>query len=202
MDDLHEPTSLFSQPASCPPATMDFPRIEKAVREIIEAIGEDPNREGLIDTPARVARMYGEIFAGLHIDVQDSIRVFHEQDHDEMILVGDIPFYSICEHHLLPFIGKAHVVYIPQDGRILGLSKIARIVDIMSRKPQLQERLTSQIADTLVRAVQPLGVAVVVEAEHLCMTMRGIRKPGAVTVTSSLRGLCKKMPGPAPKPWP
>jgi GTP cyclohydrolase I len=192
MDDLHEPASLPSQSTSCLPATMDYPRIERAVREIIEAIGENPNREGLIDTPARVARMYGEIFAGLHINVQDSIRVFHEQDHDEMILVGDIPFYSICEHHLLPFIGKAHVVYIPQDGRILGLSKIARIVDIMSRKPQLQERLTSQIADTLVRAVQPLGVAVVVEAEHLCMTMRGIRKPGAVTVTSSLRGLCKK----------
>jgi GTP cyclohydrolase IA len=174
------------------PETMDYPRIERAVREILEAIGEDPEREGLKDTPARVARMYGEVFAGLHVDVQDMIRVFQEKDHDEMILVGDIPFYSMCEHHLLPFIGKAHVVYIPQDGRILGLSKIARIVDIMSRKPQLQERLTSQIADTLVKAVNPLGVAVVVEAEHLCMTMRGIRKPGSITVTSSLRGLCKK----------
>ncbi len=171
---------------------MDYPRIERAVREILEAIGEDPNREGLIETPARVARMYGEIFAGLHLNVEDSIKIFHEKDHDEMILVGDIPFYSMCEHHLLPFVGRAHVVYIPQEGRILGLSKIARIVDVMSRKPQLQERLTSQIADTLVRAVQPMGVAVVVEAEHLCMTMRGIRKPGALTVTSALRGLCKK----------
>ncbi len=171
---------------------MDYPRIENAVREILAAIGEDPDREGLKETPMRVARMYGEIFAGLHLDVQDSIKVFQEKDHDEMIMVGDIPFYSMCEHHLLPFIGRAHIVYIPQNGRILGLSKIARIVDIMSRKPQLQERLTSQIADTLVKAVQPLGVAVVVEAEHLCMTMRGVRKPGSITVTSALRGLCKK----------
>ena len=173
-------------------SAMDLPRIARAVREILEAIGEDPDREGLQETPERVAKMYGEIFAGLHMDVRDSIRIFNEKDHDEMILVGDIPFYSMCEHHLLPFIGRAHVVYIPQDGRILGLSKIARIVDVMSRKPQLQERLTSQIADTMVEAVHPLGVAVVVEAEHLCMTMRGIRKPGALTVTSSLRGLCKK----------
>jgi GTP cyclohydrolase I len=171
---------------------MDLPRIEKAVREILLAIGENPEREGLLDTPARVARMYEEIFAGLHTDVRDSIKVFNEADHDEMILVGDIPFYSMCEHHLLPFIGKAHVVYIPKEGRILGLSKIARVVDMMSRKPQLQERLTSQIADTIVKAVDPLGVAVVVEAEHLCMTMRGIKKPGSVTVTSSLRGLCKR----------
>lgn len=171
---------------------MDYPRIERAVREILLAIGEDPEREGLLETPARVARMYGEVFAGLHLDVQESIKVFNEKDHDEMIMVGDIPFYSMCEHHLLPFIGRAHVVYIPQDGRILGLSKIARIVDVMSRKPQLQERLTSQIADTLMRAVQPLGVAVVVQAEHLCMTMRGVRKPGSITVTSALRGLCKK----------
>ncbi len=171
---------------------IDYPKIESAVRDILEAIGEDPEREGLKDTPIRVARMYGEIFAGLHMDVRDQIRIFNEQDHDEMILVGDIPFYSMCEHHLLPFIGRAHVVYIPQGGRILGLSKIARIVDTMSRKPQLQERLTSQIADTLVEAARPLGVAVVVEAEHLCMTMRGVRKPGSLTVTSSLRGLCKK----------
>lgn len=171
---------------------MDIPRIEKAVREILIAIGEDPDREGLVETPCRVARMYGEIFAGLHTRVEDHFRVFNESDNDEMILVGDIPFYSMCEHHLLPFIGRAHVVYIPANGRILGLSKIARIVDIMSRKPQLQERLTSQIADTIVRAVDPMGVAVVVEAEHLCMTMRGIKKPGSMTVTSALRGLCKK----------
>jgi len=171
---------------------MDIGRIERAVREILFAIGEDPDREGLLDTPSRVARMYGEIFAGLHTSVEDKITIFHEKDHDEMILVGDIPFYSMCEHHLLPFVGRAHVVYIPANGRILGLSKIARIVDIMSRKPQLQERLTSQIADTIVRAVEPMGVAVVLEAEHLCMTMRGIKKPGSMTVTSSLRGLCKK----------
>ncbi|MDD4140605.1 MAG: GTP cyclohydrolase I FolE [Eubacteriales bacterium] len=155
------------------------------------AIGEDPEREGLLETPMRVARMYDELFAGLHVDVRDVIKVFHEKDHDEMIMVGDIQFYSMCEHHLLPFIGRAHVVYIPQGGRILGLSKIARIVDVMSRKPQLQERLTSQIADTMVEAVRPMGVAVIVEAEHLCMTMRGIRKPGSLTVTSALRGLCK-----------
>ncbi|NLB43898.1 MAG: GTP cyclohydrolase I FolE [Clostridiaceae bacterium] len=170
---------------------VDLPRIEKAVREILLAIGEDPEREGLLETPLRVARMYDELFAGLHVDVRDVIKVFHEKDHDEMIMVGDIPFYSMCEHHLLPFIGRAHVVYIPQGGRILGLSKIARIVDVMSRKPQLQERLTSQIADTMVEAVRPMGVAVIVEAEHLCMTMRGIRKPGSLTVTSALRGLCK-----------
>ncbi|MDD2534715.1 MAG: GTP cyclohydrolase I FolE [Eubacteriales bacterium] len=171
---------------------MDLPRIERAVREILEAIGENPDREGLQETPARVARMYSEIFAGLHTPISESIKVFHEKDHDEMILVGDIPFHSMCEHHLLPFIGKAHVVYIPNEGRILGLSKIARIVDMMSKKPQLQERLTSQIADTIVEAVAPLGVAVVVEAEHLCMTMRGIKKPGSKTVTSALRGICKK----------
>lgn len=172
----------------CP---VDLPRIERAVREILLAIGENPEREGLVDTPKRVARMYQEIFAGLHVNVEEHFRIFHEKDHDEMILVGDIPFYSMCEHHLLPFLGHAHVVYIPSEGRILGLSKIARIVDTMSRKPQLQERLTSQIADTLVRAVGPQGVAVVVEAEHLCMTMRGIKKPGSMTVTSALRGLCK-----------
>ncbi|NLW10991.1 MAG: GTP cyclohydrolase I FolE [Clostridiaceae bacterium] len=171
---------------------VDQDRVRRAVRELLLAIGEDPERPGLVETPDRVARMYEEIFAGLHQDVRDSIKVFDEADHDEMILVGDIPFYSMCEHHLLPFIGKAHVVYIPQNGKIIGLSKIARIVDMMSRKPQLQERLTSQIADMIVETVDPMGVAVVVEAEHLCMTMRGIKKPGSVTVTSALRGLCKK----------
>lgn len=171
---------------------VDQDRVRKAVTELLYAIGEDPTRPGLLETPDRVARMYEEIFAGLHQDVRDSIKVFDEANHDEMILVGDIPFYSMCEHHLLPFLGKAHVVYIPQKGKILGLSKIARIVDMMSRKPQLQERLTSQIADMIVETVDPMGVAVVVEAEHLCMTMRGIKKPGSVTVTSALRGLCKK----------
>lgn len=170
---------------------MDLPRLERAVREILYAVGEDPDREGLLETPARVGRMYQEIFAGLHQNPMDVMKIFNEPEHDGMILVSDIPFYSMCEHHLLPFIGKAHVVYIPSGGRILGLSKIARLVDIISKKPQVQERLTSQIADMMVKALQPQGVAVIVEAEHLCMTMRGIRKPGSITITSALRGLCK-----------
>lgn len=174
------------------PKGIDKPRIEKAVLEILYAIGEDPEREGLLETPARVANMYEEIFSGIFRDINEDIKVFHEDNNDEMILVGEIPFYSVCEHHLLPFIGKAHVVYIPKDGRILGLSKVARIVDTISKKPQLQERLTTQIADIIVEAVDPYGVAVVVEAEHLCMTMRGIKKAGSITTTSALRGICKK----------
>jgi len=170
---------------------MDMPRIENAVREILLAVGEDPDRAGLIDTPARVARMYAEVFWGLHRDIKKDIKVFNEPGNDEMILIGDIPFYSMCEHHLLPFFGKAHVVYIPREGRILGLSKVARIVDTLSRKPQLQERLTSEIADTVLEAVNPQSVCVVIEAEHLCMTMRGIRKPGSKTVTSAMRGGCR-----------
>ena len=170
---------------------MDLPKIENAVRDILEAIGEDPDREGLKDTPQRVARMYAEVFAGLHRDISKDIKVFHEEGNDEMILIGDIPFYSMCEHHLLPFHGKAHVVYIPRDGRILGLSKVARIVDTLSRKPQLQERLTSEIADKIIEAVDARSVCVIIEAEHLCMTMRGIRKPGSKTVTSAMRGGCR-----------
>jgi len=170
---------------------MDLPRIERAVREILLAVGEDPDRPGLEETPGRVARMYGEVFWGLHRDIQKDIKVFQEPGNDEMILIGDIPFYSMCEHHLLPFTGKAHVVYIPRDGRILGLSKVARIVDTLSRKPQIQERLTSEIADTILNAVNPQSVCVVIEAEHLCMTMRGIRKPGSRTVTSAMRGGCR-----------
>ena len=170
---------------------MDLPKIESAVRDILEAIGEDPDREGLKDTPQRVARMYAEVFAGLHRDISKDIKVFHEEGNDEMILIGDIPFYSMCEHHLLPFHGKAHVVYIPRDGRILGLSKVARIVDTLSRKPQLQERLTSEIADKIIEAVDARSVCVIIEAEHLCMTMRGIRKPGSKTVTSAMRGGCR-----------
>src|SRR5690554_473686 len=163
---------------------MDLQRIERAVKEILLAVGEDPNREGLRETPARVARMYEEVFAGLKRDVSLDIKVFKEDDNDEMILIGDIPFYSMCEHHLLPFHGTAHVVYIPKAGQILGLSKVARIVDTLSRKPQLQERLTSEIADTVQSAVDASAVCVVIEAEHLCMTMRGIRKPGSKTLTS------------------
>lgn len=170
---------------------MDLPKIENAVRDILEAIGEDPNREGLLETPQRVARMYAEVFAGLHRDINKDIKTFHGEGNDEMILIGDIPFYSMCEHHLLPFHGKAHVVYIPKDGKIFGLSKVARIVDTLSRKPQLQERLTSEIADAIEKAVDARSVCVVLEAEHLCMTMRGIRKPGSKTVTSAMRGGCR-----------
>ena len=170
---------------------MDLPKIENAVRDILEAIGEDPNREGLLETPQRVARMYAEVFAGLHRDINKDIKTFHGEGNDEMILIGDIPFYSMCEHHLLPFHGKAHVVYIPKDGKIFGLSKVARIVDTLSRKPQLQEKLTSEIADAIEKAVDARSVCVVLEAEHLCMTMRGIRKPGSKTVTSAMRGGCR-----------
>jgi len=171
--------------------SVDKVRIEKAIREILLAIGEDPDRAGLLETPERVARMYEEIFSGLHIDPQSVVKVFQEGELQEMIVVKDIPLYSMCEHHLLPFVGKASVVYIPRKGRILGLSKLARIVDVLAKKPQLQERLTTEVADAILKALDPLGVAVVIEAEHLCMTMRGIKKPGSKTVTSALRGLFK-----------
>lgn len=170
---------------------MDLPAIEDAVRTILKAVGEDPEREGVKETPVRVARMYAEIFSGIHRDINKDIKVFTEEGNDEMILIGDIPFYSMCEHHLLPFHGKCHVVYIPNNGKILGLSKVARIVDTLSRKPQIQERLTSEIADTIENAVGAKAVCVVIEAEHLCMTMRGIRKPGSKTVTSAMRGGCR-----------
>jgi GTP cyclohydrolase I len=169
---------------------VDRERIEKAVREILEAIGEDPEREGLRRTPERVARMYEEIFCGIDDSPDQHLAVTFEAGHDEMVMVRDIPFYSVCEHHLIPFVGKAHVAYIPgDDGRITGLSKLARLVESYSRRPQVQERLTTQIADEIDRTLQPRGVLVVIEAEHLCMSMRGIRKPGHVTVTSAVRGL-------------
>jgi GTP cyclohydrolase I len=168
---------------------IDKPKIERAVRDILEAIGEDPEREGLQGTPARVARMYEEIFSGLREDPSQYLQVLFEADHDEMVMVRDIAMYSACEHHMLPWIGKAHVAYIPgDDGRVTGLSKLARLVDGYAKRPQVQERLTSQIADALDSTLQPKGVMVVIEAEHLCMTMRGIRKPGATTVTSAVRG--------------
>lgn len=171
---------------------IDKNRIENAVREILIAIGENPDREGLEETPKRISKMYEEIFAGLHTDPKDFIKIFHEDCTGDMVVVKDIQFYSMCEHHLLPFMGKAHVVYIPNEkGEILGLSKIGRIVDILSKKPQLQERLNTEIAETIENAIHPLGVSVVIEAEHLCMTMRGVRKPGSKTVTSSSRGLLK-----------
>jgi GTP cyclohydrolase IA len=169
---------------------MDLDRISKAVREILEAIGEDPDRDGLRDTPTRVARMYAEICSGLHEDADTHLKVTFESGHDEMVMVRDIPVYSLCEHHLIPFIGRAHVAYIPgPDGRITGLSKLARLVDAYAKRPQVQETLTTQIADEIDRSLQPRGVMVVVEAEHLCMTMRGVRKPGSTTVTSAVRGL-------------
>lgn len=166
---------------------MDKQRIEAAVREILIAIGEDPDREGLVETPSRVARMCEEIFGGLEDDPTRHLKLFDESS-EEMVVVRDIPLYSMCEHHLIPFLGKAHIAYIPSDGRVIGLSKLARIVDCFARRPQLQERLTSQVADFLYENLQPMGVAVVIEAEHLCMTMRGARASGAKTMTSALRG--------------
>jgi GTP cyclohydrolase IA len=172
------------------PRSIDTPRIQRAVREILEAIGEDPDRDGLRRTPLRVANMYAEIFSGLHEDPDHHLSVTFEAGHDEMVMVRDIPVYSMCEHHLVPFIGQAHVAYIPNDdGRITGLSKLARLVDGYSHRPQVQERMTTQIADAIERVLVPRGVLVVVEAEHLCMSMRGVRKPGATTVTSAVRGL-------------
>jgi GTP cyclohydrolase I len=169
---------------------VDLARVEAAVREILAAIGEDPDREGLEGTPARVARMYAEVFSGLRESPDHHLEVTFAADHDEMVMVRDIPLYSCCEHHLLPWLGKAHVAYIPNDdGRVTGLSKLARLVDAYARRPQVQERLTSQIADEIDRTLQPKGVMVVIEAEHLCMSMRGVRKPGATTVTSAVRGL-------------
>ncbi|MFC7329255.1 GTP cyclohydrolase I FolE [Marinactinospora rubrisoli] len=169
--------------------TVDLLRIEKAVREILLAIGEDPDRDGLRDTPARVARAYAEQFAGLYQRPEDVLTTVFDAGHDEIVLVKDIEMYSMCEHHLVPFYGVAHVGYIPNaDGRITGLSKLARLVDMFARRPQVQERLTTQIADAVNDLLDPRGVIVVIEAEHLCMTMRGVRKPGAKTVTSAVRG--------------
>lgn len=167
---------------------MDRQRLENAVREILIAIGENPDREGLIETPARVAKMYEEVFAGLENSPEQHLKIFSDEHNEEMVVVRDIPMYSMCEHHLLPFVGKAHIVYIPKDGKVIGLSKLARIVDNFARRPQIQERLTSQIADFLMDNLDPLGVAVVIEAEHLCMTMRGARAAGSKTKTSALRG--------------
>ena len=168
---------------------VDLDRLAAAVREILIAVGEDPDRDGLRATPARVARMYAEVFSGLHEDPGEHLMATFEADHDELVLVRDIPIYSVCEHHLLPWLGKAHVAYLPgEDGRVTGLSKLVRLVEGFARRPQVQERLTSQIADTIVQKLSPLGVLVVIEAEHLCMSMRGVKKPGAVTVTSAVRG--------------
>lgn len=168
---------------------VDYDKIESAVRMILEAVGEDPDREGLQDTPARVARMYEEVFQGLHMDPKEYFTVIFSEDHEELVLVKDIPFFSMCEHHLVPFFGKAHVAYIPQGGKVTGLSKLARAVEAVARRPQLQERITTTVADSIMEMLQPHGVVVVVEAEHMCMTMRGVKKPGAKTVTSAVRGV-------------
>ncbi|HOO25460.1 MAG TPA: GTP cyclohydrolase I FolE [Clostridiales bacterium] len=167
---------------------MDLKRIENAVREILLAIGEDPDREGLVETPERVARMYAEIFAGLSNDPKKHLKIFSEENNEELVTVRDIPLFSMCEHHLIPFMGKAHIAYIPKDGKVIGLSKLARIVACFSKRPQLQERLTAQIADFIFEELKPQGVAVLIEAEHLCMTMRGARAAGSQTQTSALRG--------------
>jgi GTP cyclohydrolase I len=167
-------------------------KIEKAVKEILSAIGEDVNRKGLKDTPRRVAAMYAELFSGLNRDPGKEVTVFHEADHEEMIMIKNIPFYSMCEHHLAPFAGKAHVVYVPTKGRVTGLSKLVRVVEGFAKRPQVQERLTSQIADCLMKRINPRGVMVVIEAEHLCMSMRGVKKPGAITTTSAVRGIFQK----------
>jgi len=181
-------TNGTARPTLATPVDLD--RIRKAVREILEAIGEDADRDGLLETPGRVARMYAEICGGLHDDPSKHLTVTFESNHDEMVMVRDIPLHSICEHHLLPFIGKAHVAYIPgADGRITGLSKIARMVEGYSRRPQVQETLTVQVADAMEQTLEPRGVMVVIEAEHLCMSMRGIQKAGSSTVTSAVRGL-------------
>lgn len=188
---LHRPAFATNGEAT-PTHSVDLERIEAAIHEILLAIGEDPDRDGLRDTPKRVARMYAEVFSGLREDPGDHLKVVFEANHDEMVMVKDIPIFSLCEHHLVPWYGQAHVAYIPNDdGRITGLSKLARLVDGFSKRPQVQERLTTQVADCIQAVLEPRGVLVVVEAEHLCMAMRGVRKPGATTVTSAVRGLMR-----------
>ncbi|WP_110112977.1 GTP cyclohydrolase I FolE [Bacillus sp. CGMCC 1.16541] len=170
-------------------SSVNKPQIEQAVRLLLEAIGEDPNREGLLDTPKRVAKMYEEVFSGLNEDPKEHFKTVFGEDHEELVLVKDIPFYSMCEHHLVPFYGKAHVAYIPKGGKVTGLSKLARAVEAVAKRPQLQERITSTVADSIVESLNPHGVMVIVEAEHMCMTMRGVKKPGSMTITSAVRGI-------------
>ena len=171
-----------------PPSGVDLPRIERAVREILAAVGEDPRREGLLETPARVARMYAELLSGLREDPRQHLKKFFQEKYDEIVLVRDISFNSLCEHHLLPFIGHAHIGYMP-NGRVIGLSKLARVVEVVARRPQVQERMTETIADLLVEELDAKGVAVVIEASHSCMTIRGVRKPGSICVTSAMKGI-------------
>ena len=171
---------------------MDEEKIKTAVRMILEAVGEDPEREGLKETPRRVASMYAELFKGMVEDPADFLKVSFADQHDEMVMLKDIPLYSICEHHLLPFIGRAHVAYIPQAGRIVGLSKLARVVEALSRRPQVQERLTTQVAEVITDVLEPRGTLVIIEAEHMCMSLRGVQKPGVLTITSAVRGIFRE----------
>lgn len=168
--------------------------IENAVRDILKAIGEDPDREGLRDTPRRVAQMYEEIFSGIHKDPRKELKIYKAKNEDEMIIIKDIPFYSVCEHHLLPFFGQAHIVYIPKENKITGFSTLVRVIDVMAKRPLLQERLTHEIADFLMKYLKPMGVLVVIEAEHLCLSMIGVKKPGTRTVTSAIRGVMRSAP--------
>ncbi len=173
----------------------DESKVKKAIEELISGVGEDPSREGLIDTPKRVAEMYQELFQGMGVDPVEELKVGFQEGHHEMVIAKDIPFYSMCEHHFLPFFGVAHIGYIPNEvGRVVGVSKLARVVECVARRPQLQERMTSQIAEAIVKGLQPDGVAVVVQAEHLCMIMRGIKKPGSSIITSAVRGVFRKRP--------
>ncbi len=176
-------------------------QIEQAVRQILEAIGEDPNREGLLDTPKRVAKMYAEVFSGLNEDPKEHFQTIFGENHEELVLVKDIAFHSMCEHHLVPFYGKAHVAYIPRGGKVTGLSKLARAVEAVAKRPRLQERITSTIAESIVETLDPHGVMVVVEAEHMCMTMRGVRKPGAKLLLQQSEAFLKMMPPPVLKYW-
>ena len=186
-------TQSQNNSATLTPPAFDQARAEAAVRELLIAVGEDPDRQGLVDTPARVARAYREIFAGLYVDPDEVLNTTFDEQHDELVLVKDIPMYSTCEHHLVSFHGVAHVGYIPGvDGRVTGLSKLARVVEIVARRPQIQERMTSDIADAIMDGLKPEGVAVVIQAEHLCMIMRGIKKPGSNVITSALRGLFQR----------
>ena len=192
--DMDRPYEFEAPDPEHPEPLIDTARIEKAMKEIIEAIGEDPDREGLAETPARVARYYAEVFSGVHEDPGDQIDAFFGDEHyQEIVMVREIPFYSMCEHHFAPFHGQAHVAYMPK-GRVTGLSKLARLVDGYARRPQMQERLTAQVADCLTDRLDPLGVLVVIEAEHMCMSMRGIKKPGSKTVTSAVRGVMQSDP--------
>jgi GTP cyclohydrolase I len=189
----HDSDASDPKPAQLPNAQIDLPRIERAVREILLAVGEDPDREGLLKTPSRVARAYGEMLAGLREDPKHHLKTVFNERYDEVVLLRDIPFHSLCEHHLLPFRGRAHVAYLP-DGKVVGLSKLARLVEGYARRPQVQERLTTQIADAIMEELSPTGAACVIEAVHTCMTIRGAKKPGSVMVTSALRGIFKENP--------